>query len=222
MTYLTNTCVLMFSGGRDSTLAAVRLAQKWEKLVLVTVTTTNLKGIERVRQRLVELKPYVPSNTEWLNITVPHTLGSYRRSTVPTCLPCHQAYLVTGAMIAEQYGSKHLALGYTGYQSTWVEQTPYAIESLGAILGSVELNLNLPVIDITSKEQVIAELITHNLSESSLEQKCSRQLNDPGLPFELMRQEIDGWGKELREALANRQNINLEILDKRILSELLG
>jgi len=68
MDNLTNSCVHMFSGGRDSTLAAVRLANRYEKLVLITVTTANLVGFKRVGQRLVELKHHLPSNTEWLHI----------------------------------------------------------------------------------------------------------------------------------------------------------
>lgn len=220
MSHLTNTCVHMFSGGRDSTLAAIRLARRWEKLVLVTVTTGNLRGIEQVKQRLIELKAHLPSKTEWLNIALPNMFGSYKRSIVATCLSCHHVYLVTGAIIAEKYGSNDLALGYTAYQSTWTEQTPYAIESLRTILHSINLNLNLPVADITSKEQAMAELSANNLSEFSLEQKCIKQVNDANLPFDLLRQEVDRWGKELREALANRQKIHLEIIDKQIFSEL--
>jgi predicted PP-loop superfamily ATPase len=219
MTDLTNTCIQMFSGGRDSTLAAIRLSQKKIKLVLVTVTTPNLIGIERVKQRLFELKSHLAIDTEWLQVALPNSISA-NRSSVTTCLPCHQAYLMTGVIIAENYKARQLALGYTDYQSTWTEQTPYAIESLRIILHSVGLNLNLPVIDITSKEQAIAELSANNLSEFSLEQKCIRQVNDASLPFDLLRQEVDRWGKELREALSNRQNIHLEILEKQIFNEL--
>jgi PP-loop superfamily ATP-utilizing enzyme len=60
-------CILMFSGGRDSTLAAIRLAQEWEKLVLVTVTTEHLVGLGSVIKRLEELKLHLPGNTEWIS-----------------------------------------------------------------------------------------------------------------------------------------------------------
>src|SRR5437588_9440678 len=106
---INNTCVQMFSGGRDSTLAAVRLARTWEKLVLVTVTTANLNGIERVRQRLKELGPKLRPNTEWLLIALPPTFNAHRQSTLATCLTCHHVYLVAGAITAEKHNSKHLA-----------------------------------------------------------------------------------------------------------------
>lgn len=220
MTHLkNNTCIQMFSGGRDSTLAAVRLARTWEKLVLVTVTTANLNGIERVRQRLEELGPKLRPNTEWLLIALPSNFNIHRRSATATCLTCHHVYLVAGAMIAEKYNSKHLALGYTGYQSTWTEQTPYAIERLTEVMSTIGLNVIFPVSDLLEKEQAIAELRANSMSENALEQKCAKQLNDPNLPFNLLRQEVDRWGEDLRYALANRQNISLDILDRRFITD---
>jgi hypothetical protein len=220
MDNINNSCVHMFSGGRDSTLAAVRLAQKYEKLVLITVTTANLVGFERVCQRLIELKPHLPGNTEWLHIALPPGFVAYRQSALTTCLPCHHVYLVTGAIVAGNYNSKHLALGYTGYQSTWTEQSPYAIERLSEIMSTIGLRLILPVADLVAKEQAIAELRANNLSEGSLEQKCIRQVNDAGLPFDLLRQEIDRWGEDLKNALDDRQNLHLDILDRKFISEL--
>lgn len=220
MDHLTNSCVHMFSGGRDSTLAALRLAGKFEKLILVTVTTANLVGLERVARRLVELRPHLPGTTEWLQIALPADFVPHRQVAPTTCLPCHHVYLVTGAIVAEKYGSKHLALGYTGYQSGWTEQTPYAIERLSEIMSSIGLRMILPVADLETKEQAVEELRANNLSTLSLEQKCIRQLNDAGLSLDLLRQEVDRWGDDLRRALTDRQNIQLNILDRQLLGEL--
>lgn len=56
-------CVLLFSGGRDSTIAAVRLSRSFERLFLVTITSEHLIGIASVRRRLSELKSRLPQTT---------------------------------------------------------------------------------------------------------------------------------------------------------------
>jgi hypothetical protein len=63
--------VLMFSGGRDSTIAAVRLSRVVSELILVTVTSSHLVGIDRVRQRIAELRPILPRGSTWLHVGVP-------------------------------------------------------------------------------------------------------------------------------------------------------
>ena len=64
-------CLLMFSGGRDSTLAALRLHHGRVPLRLVTVTSSHLTGINLVRRRLSELSKILPATTPWLNIRQP-------------------------------------------------------------------------------------------------------------------------------------------------------
>jgi hypothetical protein len=215
-----NTCIQMFSGGRDSTLAAIRQARSWQKLVLVTVTAQDLKGLERVNQRLIELKPYLLGNTEWLNIKLPFELVKIQHSKSITCLSCHHSYLVIGAIIAEKYKANHLSLGYTSYQSNWTEQTPYAIKNLRTIMDSIGLKVILPAHDITSKENANKELQTYDLSEVSLEQKCVKQLIDPNLKGDLLHQEVDRQGKILAQVLANRHNMHLNIVDKILFDDL--
>ena len=207
-------CVLMFSGGRDSTLAAIRLARNWGKLVMVTATGFDLKGINLVKKRLVELSPYLPGNTEWLKIALPKKLLKKPYSQSITCLSCHHSYLSIGVMVAETLNSKNIALGYTGYQSNWIEQTPQAIENLKNIIGSVGLSVVFPVIDINSKEKAIEELRLHGLSEESLEQKCIKQLIDPNLQGNELLEEVNRMGKDFERTLANRQNIHLEIVER--------
>src|SRR5688572_28129822 len=126
------TSVVMVSGGRDSTLAAVRLAQTGDRLVLVTVTSGGLKGIDRVSKRVSELQLLLPDNTCWVHVRFPE--DSNKSEAAKTCLTCHQAYIVAGVLAAEKFNATNIALGYTGYQSGWAEQTPYAIGKLNDIL----------------------------------------------------------------------------------------
>jgi len=202
------TCILMFSGGRDSTLAAVRLARAWERLVLVTVTSGGLSGIARVTRRLLELRPLLPENSSWMHVQF--AKESHEDKDAKTCLTCHQGYIVAGAITADRFDANHIALGYSGYQSGWAEQTPYAITKLNEVLASNGLILVLPVTDLLHKEDAIRELRSNDLSVEALEQKCVRQIIDPGLTGEGLYKEVDEWSTELAKALSNKDAVKLE------------
>jgi predicted subunit of tRNA(5-methylaminomethyl-2-thiouridylate) methyltransferase len=64
-------CLLMFSGGRDSTIAAVRLAKRFTDLTLVTVSSDHLVGISAVKRRIEQIKPHLSSESEWLQVDQP-------------------------------------------------------------------------------------------------------------------------------------------------------
>lgn len=203
------TCIVMFSGGRDSTLAAVRLAQNGNRLVLVTVTSGGLTGIERVSRRFNELHALLPNDTCWVHVRFPE--DSDRASKEKTCLTCHQAYIVAGAMVADKFNAKHIALGYSGYQAGWAEQTPYAIGKLNEVLSSNGFALVLPVTNILQKEDALQELRSNGLTEDSLEQRCVRQIVDPCLIAEELHQEVDQWSSELMKAMSDRGAMSLDI-----------
>src|SRR3546814_19775209 len=61
-------CVLMFSGGRDSALAALRLIASGIQPILVTISSDHLFGIQAVRDRLNEMRDLLPEGTRWLRI----------------------------------------------------------------------------------------------------------------------------------------------------------
>ena len=103
-------CVLMFSGGRDSTLAAIRLNMAGHALTLVTVSAGHLFGFDRVRRRLSELKAHLPPDTRWMRIRQPQTGGLFGAAFGRTCLPCQHDYAVAGALIAQQLRARTLGV----------------------------------------------------------------------------------------------------------------
>jgi len=189
--------VLLFSGGRDSTLAAIRLSRIVERLILVTVTSGHLIGIDAVRRRLDELKRHLSADTRWINMVQPPAMPSDRLFQAATCLPCHRSYTAIGALVAAQLGAKSLAFGYTRYQSEWLEQTPEATECLARLLARRGINLLLPVYDIKSKEDAIAELKRYGLSTVALEQKCLQQQFNTKLERSKIKSEIAVWEQAL-------------------------
>jgi hypothetical protein len=205
-------CILLFSGGRDSTIAAVRLSKNFPKLILATVTTDHLVGINSVRQRLAELKKHLPSNTEWFHIIpqqgqpVPSELKEL------TCLPCHQVYVAVGAILAKRFGAESIAFGYAGYQSSWPEQTTKAIERLSFVLKAQGLRLILPTYDVMTKEAIQSELTRYQLSSDALEQKCLKQQFNIELKPDHLSIEIDVWEKGLAKILGKLDTLSIEVV----------
>jgi hypothetical protein len=207
-------CVLLFSGGRDSTLAAARLAGQCRRLVLLTVSTSHLVGIERVRSRLAELGRLFVGKVDWMHVSLSADALRPTASDLAGCLTCQHAYLAVAAKLAKQMEIETIALGYTAYQSGWVEQSPYAIFRLTEILAKLGKQLLLPVSNIQSKEQAKRELSELGLSENALEQKCSlQQTNDHGLDERAIRTHIDRWAENLDLLLANDDRIDFRVLE---------
>lgn len=220
MKKLADLCVLLFSGGRDSTIAAVRLSCHFEKLVLVTVTSEHLIGIASVRRRLGELKSHLPKTTQWLHVIQPTTMPGDQLFRAQTCLPCHRAYAAIGATVAKRFKANSVAFGYTKYQSTWPEQTPFAIQRLAFVLTTCGIGLELPVYDIASKSEAIAELSKYGLTIEALEQKCLRQQFNVALDPARLEKEISAWEQATVQSMAVLSQLQIEIVSEFPLGEL--
>ena len=210
---VTRPCVLMFSGGRDSSIAAVRLGETGPPLTLVTITSDHLYGIEAVRLRLAELAKHLPADTRWLRIKQPVDLATDTSFYEQTCLPCHHAYVVVAAVVARALNAGRLGFGYTGYQSDWPEQTPVAIARLRAVLADYGIALELPVADLASREEAEVELQGLGLSSASLEQKCSRQVTNLVLDEERLLAQVSLWEGAIRRSMDELDRIPAAIMD---------
>jgi hypothetical protein len=205
----------MFSGGRDSTIAAVRLARKHGALTLVTVTANHLVGIENVRRRLGHLKPHLPPETLWIQVEQP-ALPSLESIGQATCLPCQRAYAAVGAAISLRQDIKNLALGYANYQSAWPEQSPEATRRLRRILDQFGLRLELPVYEIGSKADAEVEFNGYGIPAKASEQKCLRQETNLEIPAALLNQELDRWEKSLTEVISNAGKLELSTTQQQL------
>ena len=210
---------MLFSGGRDSTLAALRLLDSYRTLTLVTATSDHLVGARAVRQRLHELAPLLPPATKWLRVRQPPTANA-RSFTAPTCLPCHAAYASLGVMVAREEDAHAIAFGYAGYQSTWPEQTQYAVTTLRGVLGEQGLSLEVPVYDLDAKDAAIAELISRGLSPLALEQKCTQQQLNVELSQSALHDEIGLWASSIRDTIASVLRRPLDIIERASIQDL--
>lgn len=194
--------LLMFSGGRDSTLAALRLHEAGHPLSLVTITAGHLFGLNNVERRLRELAPILSPDTEWLQIVQPAFRDTQRFFHQQTCLPCQSAYVVTGVTVAREKGLQKIAMGYASYQAGWPEQGPEATKILKSTLARYGFDLMLPVYDVASRANVIEELKSRGVSELALEQKCTRQVTNVELEESILSQQLGLWAKAIDEELA--------------------
>jgi hypothetical protein len=213
--------LLMFSGGRDSTIAAARLARQQRPLILVTVSSDHLVGIDRVRRRLQELSSIVPAETPWLVVRQPSELRTDTSFYEQTCLPCHHAYVVISGVLARLSGVHRLAFGYTGYQSDWPEQTPLAIGSLMRVLAKHQIELELPVEAIRASIEAIHELLELGLTTDAMEQKCLRQVSNVKLEDDLLRRQIRLWEEAIDRSMAQIDDIKIEVLEESAIGSLL-
>lgn len=189
----------MFSGGRDSTLAAIRLSLTGVSLVLVTVSSSRLSRLENVVARLSELRGLLSPDTVWIN------LHQGDDSCPQSVLPLYQAYCAL--CLAREYGAKAVAFGYSGYQSSWPEQTPAAIEALEAFLEQQGLALVLPVQNLESKLQAIEELSLNGLSSHALEQKATSATSDAATSLSF--DDIFRWKQDLSLLIEKNEPLHL-------------
>jgi 7-cyano-7-deazaguanine synthase in queuosine biosynthesis len=112
-------CVLLFSGGRDSTVAAVRLGAEFRRLALVTVSTGHLVGLQQVTRRLIELRTHLPEHTQWVHAVVTPEATTLDGIYVDSCLPCHHTYFGTAMWVANRVNAKFIATNvYALWKST--------------------------------------------------------------------------------------------------------
>ncbi len=207
-------CVLMFSGGRDSTLAALRLSRQQYRLLLLTVTSEHLSGIHSVIRRLNEFRLKFPTRATWLHVVQPSHLVPEMKTGHRTCLPCHAAYSGLGLRFALDNNMSNIAFGYTGYQSTWIEQTPQAIEILRRSLRAHGVDLLLPVSDLPSKADAIRELRLAGLTPDALEQKCLVQQLNNTLPSDELTTELHRWSQALEQVFRHGRYGDIHVVQR--------
>ena len=166
-----------------------------------------------MKLRLGELAGVLPHQTRWLRVIQPADLATDTSFYERTCLPCHHAYVVVAAAMARSVGTSRLAFGYTRYQSDWPEQTPLATTRLAAILAEYGITLELPVADLCSREEAVAELCDLGLSSTSLEQKCSRQVSNVVLDEPRLRAQISLWEEAIRRSIDELDKIRAAIVE---------
>lgn len=171
--------VVMFSGGRDSSLVTCLLHQRGYSVALLTTSSGASFGEELVDYRVGELRAALKAALPWSRVSTPGLFRSVaiadiehdfaRWSTNLIILGGQLASLTEGIVHCLQNGVETLAAGYVKYEQDYHEQTPVAVAWLREYCASFGIALELPVYDYTSADHVKYALLNFGVSTKSLE-----------------------------------------------------
>jgi len=213
--YVTNGTVLVLqSGGRDSTLSVVRLLEAGYGVVACTLAASAVDKVEIPKRRAQELSTKY-TNYAWNMIDMTEwdeAIKSWVAERIPeplpkSCLLCALSKITAIIPLCSERGIGKICLGYTQYQASWAEQTPYAIELQERYLQARGLDLLLPVRDLASKNDARSELLASDLSVDALENPCCiSEWGTQTVPNQLIEKTID---LSFQFASANTPNIRI-------------
>lgn len=178
-----NTATLLFSGGRDSSLACCVLANKGYKIHLLTFNNGATIRLDLAEHRYKELndkfsdailrKKIIPSYGLFKDIALKNLEKDFERyETNLICMGCKLSMHVLSLIYCLENKIHIIADGYTDYQKKWIEQMPEAIEAVRKFHGEYDITYINPVYNEISKEQVKEKLLRFGLSTKSLEGTC--------------------------------------------------
>jgi hypothetical protein len=175
-----NTTLVLFSGGRDSSLAACLLATAGRRVHLLTCNNGVCIGGDLSQHRYVELQTALGQRLEGRSVL--SSMGLFRRVALQDIesdfarfgknlilLGSQLATHTEGIMFCLDSGLKSMAAGSTKYQEHFPEQMGVARERLRAFCGEFGVEYLLPVGDFTSEDDVKYRLLDYGVSTKSLE-----------------------------------------------------
>lgn len=182
----TQDCLLLYSGGRDSTLAAIRLYNAGYNVHFIHFNNGYMCDCDKSYLTFQEIFnkeidyyfDYELSNVDvkelfeeyfnnWsIDITNDSTLDSEIR-----CLSCRMAMYTKVIQIAIEQGYKYIAEGARISQKFMLEQLPI-ITRLKELTASQGIKLLLPVLYVDDDQKEIEELLANGYSSKTWESKC--------------------------------------------------
>ena len=176
-------CLLLYSGGRDSTLAAVRLFNEGYNVHFIHLDNGHMLDQNKPYLTFEEMFDkeerfyfdYELSSVDIRklfeeyfdnNLTIDNELLSEIR-----CLSCRVAMYTKVIQIAKERGYKYIAEGARISQKFMLEQLPI-IDRLKELVSSQGMTLLLPVLYIEDDKLEIEELLSNGYSSKTWESKC--------------------------------------------------
>jgi diphthamide synthase (EF-2-diphthine--ammonia ligase) len=170
--------VVLFSGGRDSSLTTCLLHQRGCSVELLTTSSGESFGEELVSYRVEELRTALNAELPWSRISTPGLFRSVaiadierdfqQWSTNLIILGAQFASLTEGVVHCLRNEVDTLAAGYVKYEQDYHEQSPAAVAWFTEFCASFGIHLKLPVYDYTSADHVKYALLNFGVSTKSL------------------------------------------------------
>lgn len=181
-----NDCLLLYSGGKDSTLAAIRLYNAGynvhfihfdnghmldqDKPYLTFQETFNKKNDYYFDYELSSVDISQIFNEYFSNWTHNETTDSSLESEI-RCLSCRMAMYTKAIQIAKERGYKYLAEGARISQKFMLEQLPITTR-LKELTDKEGIKLLFPVLYVDDDQKEIDELLANGHSSKTWESKC--------------------------------------------------
>lgn len=181
-----NDVLLLYSGGKDSTLAAIRLYNAGYNIHFIHFDNGHMRDQDKpyltfqetfgkkddfyfdYELSSVDIKPIFEEYfSNWsVNLSNDPTLTSEIR-----CLSCRMAMYTKAIEIAKEQGFKYIAEGARISQKFMLEQLPIT-NRLKELAESQGIKLLLPVLYVNDDQQEIEELLANGYSSKTWESKC--------------------------------------------------
>ncbi|MEW5685507.1 MAG: hypothetical protein AB1942_11365 [Pseudomonadota bacterium] len=171
---------LLFSGGRDSSLAACLLLSHGLAVHLLTGRSGTESGGELTELRLGELRaafPHAALEHSYMNTTgmfreiairdIEQDFAAYRHNMI--LVGAKIALIAEGILSCLAAGATRLADGSAGYQSDFGEQRRVALSRFGAFCSGYGISFVTPVAGYESELEVKRHLTVFGMTSKSLE-----------------------------------------------------
>ena len=171
-----NRCILLFSGGSDSCLAALRLAGEYEQVVLLTMTRKGFTKLDNVEAQVARLDRYFGVSGRFPLHFIPHdrifrymlyenyfhNLRRYGSMMLSHCGLCKVAMHWRGMVWALENGITHVADGAVRSSAEYPAQNErIMLTHLHKVYESFGLRYENPVYEEPSTEQILYDLRFH-------------------------------------------------------------
>ncbi|WP_156365741.1 hypothetical protein [Nocardiopsis sp. NRRL B-16309] len=173
--------IVMFSGGRDSSLAACLEANSGSEILLMTAKTGATIETDIIDVRVDEIMKAFPRKV--VGHLRPHSAGIFRRIAIADIeedfrkygtnliLLGHQMAIQCEAIIAARVnGVSRTVTGFSSYQADeFMEQMPIAIKVSEDLFASYGITFEAPVRSYSSLDDVKFQLLDFGVTTKSLE-----------------------------------------------------
>ena len=178
-----NDCLLLYSGGKDSTLAAIRLYKAGYNVHFIHFDNGHM--LDQNKPYLTFLETFNKDKDYYFDyslssVDIKDLFNEYFnefKSSDPKieseirCLSCRMAMYTKAIQIAKEKGYKYIAEGARISQKFMLEQIPI-IERLKDLASQQGIKLLCPVLYVDDDQKLIDELLENGHSSKTWESKC--------------------------------------------------
>jgi len=205
-------CMLMFSGGCDSTLCVPKLVSSSKSVSLITFdngverelcnATKTAERLRKIYGESVELLGIESITGLWRKLLIPYFLGEWGDiQLLPAemiCLTCRTAMYARAVIECLRRGIRYLAEGARKSQG-YPEQQPQVVEKYKQLCKRFSIELLLPVWAVGSKREVKESLTIAGIIPKVAEPFCTLAM--PLYDYQAQQANVEEMGRVLDELI---------------------